>query len=186
MIKQSGDGILFVERGIVAAQFKAQDSFKETCVQAMLEKFKSPTRELVLSSGEKPYEVLYGEQGNLLVTVGAQILWDKLIGAAGTVFDNANAYIGVGDSNTAAAIGQTDLQAAANKFREPMDATYPQRSTNTCIFRSSFEDADANFAWAEWAIFNASSAGVMLNRKVESFGTKASGTWTLTLTLSLA
>lgn len=132
-----------------------------------------------------PIEVLERE-GNLLMTVGATALWTKLTGGAGTVFDNANAYTGVGDSTTAAAAGQTDLQAATNKLRKAMDATYPQVSTNTCVFRSTYGASDANFVWNEWAIFNASSAGTMLNRKVESLGTKTTGSWQLTLTLSLA
>ena len=133
-----------------------------------------------------PYETVEVE-GNLLMTAGATILWNLLIGAGGTVFSNANAYIGVGDSTTAASAGQTDLQAATNKLRKAMDATYPQVSTNTCVFRSTFGTSDANYAWAEWAVFNASTSGTMLNRKVEALGTKSAGsTWTLTLTLSLA
>lgn len=132
-----------------------------------------------------PYESIEGE-GNLLVTAGANILWTKLTGGAGTVFDNTNAYIGVGDSSTAAAVGQTDLQAASNKFRKVQDATYPQVSTNQVTFRSTFATGEANFAWNEWAVFNASSAGTMLNRKVEGLGTKSSGSWTLTVTLSLS
>lgn len=132
-----------------------------------------------------PHEEVAGD-GNLLVTAGANILWTKLTGGAGTVFDNSNAYLGVGDSATAAAVGQTDLQAASNKFRKAMDATYPQVSTNQVTFRSTFATGDANYAWAEWATFNASSGGTMLNRKVESLGTKSSGSWTLTVTLSLS
>lgn len=133
----------------------------------------------------EPYEHIERD-GNLLMTAGATILWNLLIGAGGTVFSNANAYLGVGDSTTAASAGQTDLQAATNKLRKAMDATYPQVSTNTCVFRSSFGSSDANWAWAEWATFNASSSGTMLNRKVEALGTKSTGTWTLTVTLSLA
>ena len=125
-------------------------------------------------------------EGNLLLNEGIQLLLDLLIGAGGTAYNNANSYLGVGDSTTAASAGQTDLQAATNKLRKAMDATYPQVSTNTCVFRSSFGSSDANWAWAEWATFNASSSGTMLNRKVEALGTKSTGTWTLTVTLSLA
>jgi hypothetical protein len=47
--------------------------------------------------------------------------------------------------------------------------------------------SDANFAWQEWAVFNASSTGRMLNRKVESLGTKtSSAAWTLTVTITLS
>jgi hypothetical protein len=64
--------------------------------------------------------------GNILVTAGITLLLNLLIGAGGTVYSNANANLGIGDSTTAAAIGQTDLQAASNKVRQAMDATYPQ------------------------------------------------------------
>lgn len=117
--------------------------------------------------------------GNLLVNAGIQVMLDKLIGAAGTVFDNANAKIGVGDSTTAAAAGQTDLQAVTNKLRKGMEAGFPSRAGQTMSWKASFGAAEANFAWQEWAIFNALTAGTMLNRKVESLGTKTTGTWTL-------
>jgi hypothetical protein len=103
-----------------------------------------------------------------------------------TFFTNANAHIGVGDSNTAYSAAQTDLQASTNKLRKAMDSTYPQRSSNALTFKSTFASGDANFAWQEWGVFNASSSGTMLNRKVESLGTKSSGTWVLTCTITVA
>lgn len=107
------------------------------------------------------------------------------IGAAVTAFNNANAHIGVGDSTTAFAAGQTDLQAATNKLRKAMDATYPSGATNVITFRSTFATGDANFAWQEWGVFNSASGGTMLNRKVESLGTKTSSqTWQYTVTLT--
>lgn len=107
------------------------------------------------------------------------------IGAAVTAFNNANSYIGVGDSTTAFAVGQTDLQAATNKLRKAMDATYPSGGSNVITFRSTFATGDANWAWQEWGVFNASSAGTMLNRKVESLGTKTNTqTWQFTVTLT--
>jgi len=107
------------------------------------------------------------------------------IGAAVTAFNNANSYIGVGDSTTAHAVGQTDLQAATNKLRKAMDATYPSGATNVITFRSTFATTDANYAWQEWGVFNASCAGTMMNRKVESLGTKTSAqSWQFTVTLT--
>lgn len=106
--------------------------------------------------------------------------------ATGTFFNNANSYIGVGDSTTAFAASQTDLVAATNKLRKAMDATYPQVSTNTITFRSTFATGDANFAWQEWGVFNASSSGTMMNRKVESLGTKTSAqSWQFTVTITI-
>lgn len=104
-----------------------------------------------------------------------------------TFFDNSNAYIGVGDSNTAYGAAQTDLQAATNKLRKAMDATYPQRTDNVLTFRSTFGTSDANFSWNEWGVFNNSSGGSMLNRKVESLGTKTNvQTWEITVQLTVA
>jgi hypothetical protein len=140
-------------------------------------------------------------KGNLLVIGGASALWQRLIGTAITAFDNTNAYISVGDSATAAADTQTELQAATNRVRKAMDATYPLHTdttgtvgSKTITFRSTYATGDANFAWNEWGIFNAAgtggpptTGGRMLNRKVESLGTKTSAaTWVLTVSISLA
>lgn len=99
-----------------------------------------------------------------------------------TFFTNANAHLGVGDSNTAFAATQTDLVASTNKLRKAMVSTYPQIADNVITFKSTFGSSDANFTWAEWGVFNASSAGTMLSRKVEALGTKTTGTWVLTIT----
>lgn len=99
-----------------------------------------------------------------------------------TFFDASNAYLGVGDSNTAYAASQTDLQAATNKARELVDSA-PGLASNVVTFVATFETGDANFAWEEFGIFNASSSGTMLSRKVQSLGTKTSAAeWTLTVT----
>jgi hypothetical protein len=103
-----------------------------------------------------------------------------------TFFDNTNAYIGVGDSTTAFASSQTDLQAASNKTRKAMDGGFPSLATNVITFRSTFATGDANFAWEEWGTFNASTVGTMLQRKVESLGTKTSAqTWEITVDITV-
>jgi hypothetical protein len=149
----------------------------------------------------RPADELEVVDGNLLVYGGASNLIQSLMGngttTAGqtlTYFNNAQAAIGVGDSSTAQAATQTDLQAATNKLRKGMDATYPQHTDGvvvgaaSVIYRSSFLTGEANWVWNEWALFNSSTAatGRMLNRKVQALGTKTSGTWQLTVTLSLA
>lgn len=182
------------ERSAVAAQSGGNDEIRWR-VHWTVHKFDDPTGAIaealeggadVAQFADALVDVLHRE-GNLLTTVGAQRLWEALIGTSITVFSNANARLGVGDSTTAAAAGQTDLQAASNKLRKAMDATYPSVSTNTLTLRSTFGSSEANFAWQEWGSFNAGSGGDMLQRKVESLGTKASGaTWTLTVTLTLS
>ncbi|MEN8197867.1 MAG: hypothetical protein ABFS30_15355, partial [Pseudomonadota bacterium] len=65
-----------------------------------------------------------------LTDAGRDHLAAILIGESPTDFNNANAHIGVGDSSTAFAKAQTDLQAATNKLRKAMNATFPTRATN--------------------------------------------------------
>lgn len=121
-----------------------------------------------------------------LTTAGLNHVAGAVIGA-GTAFSNANAHLGVGDSSTAFAVGQTDLQAATNKFRSGMEATFPTQAAAVLTFKASFASGEANFAWEEWGVFNASSGGTMLSRKVDSLGTKASGAvWELTATLTFS
>lgn len=102
-------------------------------------------------------------------------------------FNNANARIAVGNGTTAFAAGQTDL-VGASTFRKGMDASYPDFSqgANIIRFRATFGTAEANFDWQEWGVANAGSGGTMLNRKVESLGTKTSAqTWEFTVDLTV-
>jgi hypothetical protein len=156
-----------------------------------------------IANGEAPapYEVVEGSP-QLLTYGGASCLWETLIGngtaTAGqalTYFSNARAAIGTGDSATAAAATQTDLQAVTNLLRKGMDATYPTHTDATTsgaasiVFQATFGSSEGNYAWNEWGVFNSSTAatGRMLNRKAEGLGTKVSGaSWSLSVTLSLS
>lgn len=125
--------------------------------------------------------------GNLLLNEGIAAMWDLIIGAGGTAFNNANARTGVGDSNTAESATQTDLQAATNKTYKGMETSYPSRSNQTVTFRSVYGTADANYAWAEFIVDNGAVALKTMNRKVSDQGTKASGqTWTLDVQITLS
>ena len=122
-----------------------------------------------------------------MTNAGRNFMAGAIVGAEATLFNNANSRIGVGDSTTAFAATQTDLQAATNRIRKGMVATFPTRSTNTLVFRSEFTGAEANFAWNEYGIFNAASGGVMLNRRVQSNGTKIAGQiWIFEVTVTTA
>jgi hypothetical protein len=141
-------------------------------------------------------------EGNLLMYGGASLLIQYSLGNGTTTADqtltylnNTRAALGVGDSTTAAAATQNDLQAATNKLRVGMDATYPLHTDGTASgnaswsLRSTFSTAQANWAWQEWIVANSATAatGRALNRKVESLGTKTSAAaWTFTVTLTLA
>jgi hypothetical protein len=126
--------------------------------------------------------------GNLLLNEGITALLNLLTGAAETAFSNANSYLGVGDSSTAASASQTGLQAATNKLYKAMEATYPQISGQSIIFRSVFTSAEANFAWEEFTAASGNSDSAdNLNRKVSAQGTKSSGqTWQLDLTITFS
>lgn len=114
------------------------------------------------------------------------VLAPAIVGGSYTAYNNANSYIGMGDSSTAFSAAQTDLQASSNKFRKGMDATFPTQVANVLTFQSTFGLADANFAWNEFGIFNASSGGTMMNRVVQANGTKASSeTKQVTITVTL-
>lgn len=127
--------------------------------------------------------------GNIALNEGLQELIDITIGAGTpTKWDNANARLGVGDSNAAESASQTGLQAASNKTFKAMDATYPQRSNQTAEWRATFGSSDANYAWEEYTVVNAASdTGKNLNRKTASKGTKASGeSWVLSLQITFS
>jgi hypothetical protein len=125
--------------------------------------------------------------GNLLLNEGIQRLQDMTMIAtvltnqtATNPWSNANAFTGVGDSNTA---------------DKAMNATYPSRSSQTVSFQSDFITSEANYVWAEWSIAagatTASGGGFTtgttnLNRKVAALGTKSSGTWTLTAQITFS
>ena len=126
-------------------------------------------------------------KGNLLLNEGISELLDLMAGEGSpTAFNTANARIGVGDSTTAAAASQTDLQAATNKTYKAMNGAYPTRTAQTMDWQSDFTSGEANYAWQEWVIDNGSGAAKTLNRKVESLGTKSTGTWTLTGSVTIS
>jgi hypothetical protein len=120
-----------------------------------------------------------------LTNAYATFLAQATLGESITPFNSSNARIGVGDGTTAFNASQTDLQGT-NKVRKAMDSGYPTRSGATMTFQATFTGSEANFTWNEWGVFNAATGGVMLNRKVENLGTKASGsTWVIQVQITL-
>lgn len=118
-----------------------------------------------------------------LTTAGINFLSQAAIGQ-GTAFDHNNAHLGVGNGTTAFAASQIDLQGA-NKVRKAMDAGYPTVTAPVVTFKATYGQNDANFAWNEWGVFNASTGGVMLNRVVEGNGTKQNNqTWVLEVAIT--
>lgn len=148
------------------------------------------------------HEEFLSIDGNLAMNGGVANIWSRLVtkapstsstGAQLQAFSTGNARIGVGASTATAAATQTDLQSTAKKYNG-MASGYPltwnvtSSSGRMAKFQSLFTSSQANFAWNEWGIFNSTAATRrMLNRKVQSLGTKSSAAqWTLTVTLSVS
>lgn len=128
---------------------------------------------------------------NLALNEGLQLLIGLIAGTSGdtgNAWNNASAYLGVGDSNTAPAASQTGLQASTNKTFKAMDTSYPTRSNQTCTWQATFGSSDANYSWQEYTVVNASTdTGKNLNRCIADKGTKASGeTWVLQLSITFS
>jgi hypothetical protein len=164
-----------------------------------LHKFKDPENKIskVLGAGapiDKVAEQFPGSlyettefPGNVALNEGLQELI-KLIStlSTSTAWSNAAARLGVGNSTTAASAAQTGL--IGSHLYKPMDATYPQRSSQTAIWRTTFSGTVANFAWYEFSVCNtATNSGKNLNRKISTKGTKGAGeSWTLELQITFS
>jgi len=135
----------------------------------------SPTEEIV-------------REGNILTQTGIEAIWKLVAGLSATAYSNANARLGVGNDNTAAQATDTDLLGASKAWKG-MEVGYPVVSAladKKITFRSIFGSTEGNFAWLEWGVDNGATAHKLLNRKVENLGTKASGSWQLTVEISLS
>ncbi len=147
------------------------------------------------SAGVTPYSVTREDNCNMILQAG----WVALLGGiAGTsITTKFSATVGricIGDSATAAAYGQTDLQAATNKYYQLVSGA-PVISTGSTppalVFAASFGTGVANYQWQEFATDEGTTSttgpvvAVCLNRGVSNQGTKASGqTWSATQTIS--
>ncbi len=104
---------------------------------------------------------------------------------AGTLFNNANAHIGVGNSIDAFDDMQTDLQGASKSY-QPMRPTFPKVVENEMEFEARFDETTGNHAWNEVGVFNADTAGLMMARFLQSLGTKTSDDiWDLNVKISI-
>jgi len=125
-------------------------------------------------------------RGNVALNEGLQQLIDVICGISSpTLWDNANARIGVGSDSTPA--DPTDTGLIGTTAFASMDGGYPQRSAQTASWKGTFGDGVAEFAWEEYTVDNGAVGDVNLNRYVTSKGTKGSGeTWVLTVELAFS
>jgi hypothetical protein len=135
--------------------------------------------------------------GNALVNVGKQRLGDLITGS-GQAFTTTRGMTGVGNSTTAVGGSDTALLGASQLYKA-LDGA-PTSVTGVITASTTFTGSEANFAWEEWCwaiataspVTNASFAtattsGVMVNRKVQSLGTKVlNAVWTLQATATIA
>ena len=147
-----------------------------------------------------PDEVVVAE-GNSLTSGGLDRITALITGGAGNPFSSAKGLIGVGNGTTAFAASQTDLSGASKLFVPVTSAAASGSGTGKITASALFLGTDANFAWEEWCFVVATGtpaknaalatagggSGVMLNRKVQTLGTKASGAeWTLSADVTLS
>lgn len=152
-------------------------------VEWQVEKWFDTARKL---AGLAPDETVCATQ-NIILDSGANEMLKLISGTGGTAYDAGNSYIYVGTDSTAENASQTGVIATgANRAYAAMETGYPVVTGRQMIYRASFGDTAANFAWREASIINGTGANaVSMNRKVSDLGTKASGTWTLQITVSL-
>ena len=175
-------------KGIFRLILKKLLGFKEFGTGTLtwtVEKFIAKDGREILKKNIKPYETIQ-RTFNCLLNEGIGEFIDLICGlGTPTEWDNTNARIGVGDSATAPSATQTGL-LGTNKLWKAMNGGYPQKSGQQSIFQSDFIDGEAEYAWLEETVTNASDdAGKNLCRQNTSLGTKPSGqTWRLTGTIT--
>lgn len=143
---------------------------------------------------------------NLLTTVGLARITALLTATGGLqAATQAQTMVGVGDTATAAAIGNTDLGAATgstHRYIQAADATAFGVSNGVWTAYATYVAANGNFAWAEWGYGIATgtltpgtgswssiagTSAVLLSHAIAALGTKVSpAVWTLQGTLSLS
>ena len=95
---------------------------------------------------------------------------------------NGPYYIGVGNSSTAFSAAQTDLLGTSARV-----AATASRTSGTITYTAVFNTSTGNFEWLEVGLFDASTSGTMLTRKVVALPTKTSSEeWTVNLEVVFA
>lgn len=102
---------------------------------------------------------------NLIVDVGKDSILRYLGNLSLSGYAN---QIGVGDSTTAAAAGQTDLQASSNKYWKSITVTDRVYVRPTLYVSVDFGYTEANFTWNEIGLRDNQGSPVMWARQVDS------------------
>lgn len=118
------------------------------------------------------------EEKNLVVTTGLSFIASRMKDATATVMS----HMAIGSSSTAAALGNTTLGTELGRSA----LTSTTVTTNATQYIASFGPGVGTGNVVEAGIFNAASAGTMLNRSVFGIITKDATdslqiTWTVTI-----
>ena len=126
-------------------------------------------------------------EGNSLLNEGINELTKLIASASGTKWDNANAYLGVGDSAIATTADMTALQGASITY-QGMATDFPTYgSSEKLTWKAVFGSDEANHSWQEFTVGNESTGGINLNRAVSDEGSKTGGqTWNLELVITFS
>jgi hypothetical protein len=182
--RHAGDSFLWTPRAVV-------EKYDDEQVAYVAREFGTPEpngRQLATLC--VPSETVETED-NLLTTAGVTRVAALLIGTSTATLDSTRVRLGVGDTAGTALV--TDIALGTNQYWRVMDATYPQAAAGVLTFVSTFGNSDANFVWACWGldvgtatVTSSNVPATLVNRKVSALGTKASGTWVLTVTVTFS
>ena len=100
---------------------------------------------------------------NLIVDVGKDAIMKLIANMSGGGYTTT---IGVGDSATAAAVGQTDLQASSNKTFKTVASGDKVYTRPTLFLSVDFGYSEANYTWNEIGLRDNNS--VLLARQVDA------------------
>jgi hypothetical protein len=100
---------------------------------------------------------------NLIVDVGKDAIMKRIGNMSGGGYAT---QIGVGDSTTAAASGQTDLQASSNKTFKTVAGSDYVYTRPTLFISVDFGYSEGNFTWNEIGLKD--NNGVLLARQVDA------------------
>lgn len=144
--------------------------------------------------------------GNILVDLGIQAITGLIcnLGSQQPLVA-LRTFVGVGATATTATIADTHLGSDGGSAWYQVADSAPSRSTvsatnDTITTICTYGSGNANFAWAEWCwgtttaaitpgatLSGVGTGAMMLNHKIASLGTKASGaSWVFTSTITLS
>ena len=135
-------------------------------------------------------------KGNLATTAGLTRLTALLNAGGGNAMTSTTVRVGAGNGVGTAAVGDTDLSAAAGSANRWFQTSTVSVSAAVLTAVATFASADGNFAWNEFGLDIGTATvtsgntvnAVLFNHKTSiAQGTKASGqVWTATATITFA